>query len=244
MLRLNKSALSSDDASATDADAVLARNEILMYFSDLAEQRRDDPQDDVISVLATAEIGGKELTEDEIVFNCYSSILGGDETSRLSMIGAVHAFTEYPAQWAALKQGTAGIDSATDEVLRWMTPTMHFGRVARYDGLINGQPVAAGDAVTLWNSSANRDPEVFDDPYAFDLVRTPNKHLTFGYGPHFCLGAYLARVEIGALLEAMRDTVDDVRISGEVTRIHSNFLTGTSELPVTFTPRSRCPVRQ
>ncbi len=239
LLRLNKSALSSDDASATDADAVLARNEILMYFSDLAEQRRDDPQDDVISVLATAEIGGKELTEDEIVFNCYSLILGGDETSRLSMIGAVHAFTEYPAQWEALKQGTAGIDSATEEVLRWMTPTMHFGRVARYDGLINGQPVAAGDAVTLWNSSANRDPEVFDDPYTFDLLRTPNKHLTFGYGPHFCLGAYLARVEIGALLEAMRDTVDDVRISGEVTRIHSNFLTGISKLPVTFTPRSR-----
>lgn len=239
LLRLNKSALSSDDASATDADAVLARNEILMYFSDLAEQRRDDPQDDVISVLATAEVGGKELTEDEIVFNCYSLILGGDETSRLSMIGAVHAFTEYPGQWEALKQGAAGIDSATEEVLRWMTPTMHFGRVARYDGVVNGQPIAAGDAVTLWNSSANRDPEVFGDPYTFDLLRTPNKHLTFGYGPHFCLGAYLARVEIGALLEAMRDTVDGVRISGEVTRIHSNFLTGISKLPVSFTPGSR-----
>ncbi|MCX4803083.1 cytochrome P450 [Streptomyces sp. NPDC058682] len=234
LLKLNKSALSSDDASETEEDARMARNEILMYFSGLAEERRDDPQDDVISVLATSTIDGRELTEDEIVFNCYSLILGGDETSRLSMIGAVKAFTEYPDQWEALRSGGADIERATEEVLRWTTPTMHFGRVARYDTVVNGQLIKAGDRVTLWNGSANQDEDVFPEPYTFDLDRTPNKHLTFGYGPHFCLGAFLARTEISALLTTLRETVDSIEISGTVRRIHSNFLTGISSLPVTI----------
>ncbi|UED85079.1 cytochrome P450 [Streptomyces profundus] len=238
LLRLNKSALSSDDAAATDRDARLARNEILMYFSGLADQRRFDPRDDVISVLATETIDGKELTDDEIVLNCYSLILGGDETSRLSMIGAMEAFTRYPEQWRALRDGEVAVETATEEVLRWMTPTLHFGRVARYETTVGDQLIPAGEAVTLWNCSANRDEEAFPDPYAFDLARTPNKHLTFGHGPHFCLGAYLARVEIGALLESVREMVDSIAVSGEVRRIHSNFLTGISQLPLTLTARS------
>ncbi|GGP83435.1 cytochrome P450 [Streptomyces sindenensis] len=236
LLKLNKSALSSDDPDATEDDERMARNQILMYFSELAEERREDPQDDVISALATATIDGKELTEDEIVFNCYSLIIGGDETSRLSMIGGVQAFTEFPDQWEALRTGAVSVESATEEILRWVTPTMHFGRVARYDTVLHGELIKAGDPVTLWHSSANFDEETFGDPYRFDLARTPNKHVTFGYGPHFCLGAYLARVEIAALLTNLVEMVSRIDLSGEVVRIHSNFLSGISGLPVMFTP--------
>ncbi len=146
-------------------------------------------------MLATGTLEGKPLTMDEIVVNCYSLILGGDETSRLSMTGAVAAFLEHPHQWRALLKGEVEVSTAVEEVLRWTTPAIHFGRSALEDVPVGdrGQEIKAGDIVTLWNTSANMDEEVFADPGRFDLARTPNKHIAFGYGPHFCLGAYLGR---------------------------------------------------
>lgn len=236
LLRLNKSALSSEEHDAVDSDAWAARNEILMYFLELATERQQTPQDDVISTLATATIKGERLTPHEVIFNCYSLIIGGDETSRLSMLGAVHSFIEHPDQWRAVKSGRFGLDSAVEEVLRWTTPAMHFGRVARQDVKVRDELIRAGDVVTLWNTSANRDEEVFDEPETYDLARTPNKHLAFGYGPHFCLGAYLGRSEIGSLLEVLRDRVERIEPTGPVQRTHSNLLSGICRLPVRLTP--------
>jgi len=235
LLRLNKSALSSDDPGEADSDAWAARNEILMYFMELAAERRREPQEDVVSALATALINGEPLTPHEIVFNCYSLILGGDETSRFAMIGAVHALIEHPDQWQFLKSGGVALDTAAEEVLRWTTPAMHFGRVARQDVQVRDQVVRAGAVVTLWNCSANRDEEVFAAADVFDLGRTPNKHLTFGFGPHFCLGAYLGRAEIHALLDALRSQVGYIEAAGEVRRTRSNLLSGFSRLPVVMT---------
>lgn len=236
LLTLTKSALSSDEENQSATEAWLARNEILLYFSELVAERRAKPTEDVISVLANTTVNGEPLTEEVIVLNCYSLILGGDETSRLSMIESVRAFTEHPDQWQLLRDQKVSLDSATEEVLRWSTPAMHFGRRAVTDLELHGKVIAADDIVTLWNSSANRDEEVFADPYAFDLNRSPNKHITFGYGPHFCLGAYLGRVEVNAMLDALRTYSKGFEITGEPQRIHSNFLTGLSELPVRFQP--------
>ncbi|WP_247196988.1 cytochrome P450 [Streptomyces sp. GESEQ-35] len=234
LLSLTKEALSTEEEGQSADEALVARNELLFYFSDLAAERREDPRDDVISVLATSTIDGEPLTEQEIIFNCYSVIIGGDETSRLSMICGMHELMEHPEQWRRLKSGEVTVDSAVEELLRWVTPAMHFGRRALEDVRIGEHTVRAGDVVTLWNSSANYDEEVFSDPGTFDLARTPNKHVSFGYGPHFCLGAYLGRAEIAALLTAVRTHVAEVRPAGTPKPIHSNFLHGYSSLPVSL----------
>jgi cytochrome P450 len=236
LLRLNKSALSSDDADETFSDAWAARNEILMYFAELAERRRANPEDDVISALATGSIGNRALTVHEIIFNCYSLVIGGDETARLSMCTAVHALSKHKDQWRALRDGEVEMETAVEEVLRWATPAMHFGRVALEDVVLHDRTIAAGDIVTVWNCSANRDERVFDQPDVFDLGRQPNKHVTFGFGPHFCLGSYLARVEMSALLGALAEFAADIEPAGPVTRVRSNFLSGPSRLPVAVAP--------
>jgi cytochrome P450 len=235
VLRLTKSALASDyEKPEADADR-MARGEILVYFTDLVAARRRAPGADPISLMATAEVGGRRLDDEDIVLNCYSLIMGGDETSRLAMIGAVRAFIDYPSQWAALKSGAVTMEGAAEEVLRWTTPTMHFGRSATADVEIRGQRIRSGDPVTLWFVSGNRDEEVFGEPDRFDLARSPNKHLALGYGPHFCLGGYLGRIEISAMLDGLRTLVGRIEEDGPARRIYSNFLSGMSSLPVTLT---------
>ncbi|MBV6698106.1 cytochrome P450 [Kitasatospora aureofaciens] len=236
LLGLTKSSLSSDDADQAPEEAFLARNEILLYFSDLVADRRENPQDDVITTLTQSDINGVPLTDQDIVFNCYSLILGGDETSRLSMIEALYALSREPEQWQRLKSGEVTLESAVEEILRWASPAMNFGRRALVDFEVAGSTVRSGDVVTLWNISANRDDTVFEDPFRLDLARTPNKHITFGYGPHFCLGAYLARVEVKEMLDALRTFSTGFELTGEPRRIHSNLMTGMSYLPVRFTP--------
>ncbi|MCK1822269.1 cytochrome P450 [Streptomyces sp. XM83C] len=234
LLRWNKLALSSDDAESDRLDSLEARNEIIGYFMDLSRHRRGDPGDDVISMIATAEAGGRPLTLEEVALNCYSLVLGGDESSRVSAICAVKTFAEHPAQWRALREGSAAIDTAVEEVLRWATPAMHFARTATRDMRIGGRQVRAGDIVTLWNTSANNDEEVFDQPRRFDPTRSPNKHLSFGHGPHFCVGAFLGRAELRALLSALTESVAEIEVCGEPAPIYSNFLNGYASLPVAF----------
>lgn len=234
MLTLTKSAISSDDQGEYAEAADAARNNILQYFLGLVEDRRAAPQEDVVSVLAGSTIDGEYLSEDEIVLNCYSLILGGDATSRLAMIDSVHSFGANPDQWAAFKRGDVSVKSATEEVLRWASPTMHFGRTAVRDTHILGTPIKEGEVVTVWNVSANRDESVFADPDRFLIDRSPNKHIAFGHGPHFCIGSYLARLEISEMLLALRDFTTGFEIVGPVNRIYSNLLTGISSLPVRF----------
>ncbi|MFF8827753.1 cytochrome P450 [Streptomyces sp. NPDC015131] len=239
----NTQTLSRHSSEDSVLDEVMARNEILLYFSELAAERRRNPGDDVISALATATVDGTPLSEEEIVFNCYSLILGGDESSRMSSVGGLIAFSEHPGQWRRLKDGDVGADTATEEVLRWTTPAMHFGRRALTDVPLRDQVIRAGDVVTLWNSSANFDEDAFDDPYRFDIGRTPNKHVAFGHGPHFCLGAFLGRVHVNAMVDALRTAVRDIELLGPPQRLYSNFVHGYSGLPVRLTaePAGRVP---
>ncbi|XTZ13619.1 cytochrome P450 [Micromonospora echinospora] len=237
MLGWNKEALSSDEAEADPFAALAARNEILLYFTDLAARRRARPGDDVISLIATAVIGDELLPLEDVALNCYSLILGGDESSRVSAICAVKAFADFPDQWRAVRDGTVSIDTAVEEVLRWATPALHFARTATTDLDLAGRWIRAGEIVTLWNISANFDERSFASPNRFDVGRRPNKHVSFGHGPHFCLGAYLGRAELHALLTALAGHVTHIERAGPARRIYSNFLNGHSSLPVSFTGR-------
>ncbi|CAM5255150.1 cytochrome P450 [Streptomyces narbonensis] len=236
LLSLTKAALSTEDEGVGEVESEMARNEILMYFMDIVEERRESPSDDVISMLVASSLDGVPLSDEDVVLNCYSLIIGGDETSRLTMIDCVRTLAAQPEEWRRLKHGEVAIDTAVDEVLRWASPTMHFGRSVVRETELHGVRLRPGEIVTLWHASGNRDERVFDRPETFDLGRTPNKHLAFGYGPHFCVGSYLAKVEIAELLMALRDFTTGFEQTAESLPIRSNFLTGFSTLPVRFLP--------
>jgi cytochrome P450 len=229
---LTKSALASNYEFPEAHADITARSAIVVYFQDLVEARRKSPGSDPISLMATAEVDGRRLDDLDIVLNCYSLIMGGDETSRLAMIGAVRAFIQNADQWRALKNSELPVEVAGEEVLRWTTPAMHFGRTATADVSLRDRSIKAGDLVTLWLISGNRDEMVFQNPDQFDIVRSPNKHLSLGYGRHFCLGAYLGRIEINAMLDGLRAFVRSIQQAGPERWIYSNFLSGMSSLPV------------
>ncbi|MEU1013721.1 cytochrome P450 [Streptomyces sp. NPDC005890] len=236
LLDLSREALSTDDEGQTEEDRWLSRNELLSYCQEIIEARRENPQDDLISAMATCQINGEPMTDDEVVVNCYGFILAGDHTSRLAMVGALLVFSQHPDQWLALKEGRATIPSAVEEILRWTTPSMHIGRTATADVTIGGRTIRAGDHVILWNTSANRDEGIFRNPQSFDVARTPNKHLSFGSGPHFCFGSYLGRAEITAVLKTLCDKVERIELVGDPKPIYSTFLRGYSSLPVSLIP--------
>lgn len=236
LLELNKTALSSEGDDVGEEESAMARNEILLYFQDLLEERRETPGEDLISTLAHSTVDGVALSDEDVVLNCYSLIIGGDETSRLTMIDSVDALASHPEQWRRLKSGEVTVETAVEEVVRWASPSMHFGRTALRDTEINGVRIRSGDIVTLWHHSANRDERVFVRPEVFDLGRTPNRQISFGYGPHFCVGAYLARIEIGELLMSLRDFTTGFERTGPATRLRSNLLNGFTSLPVRFHP--------
>ncbi|NEA24947.1 cytochrome P450 [Actinomadura bangladeshensis] len=234
LLDMTSSALGSGSKDGLLRDNWVAKGEILLYFSELAARRRRDPQDDIVSLLTQCRVSGEPLSDEEVVLNCYSLILGGDETTRLSLIGGVAALLDHPDQWRAYQEGHVDTESAVEEVLRWTTPAAHAGRVAGDDIALHGRTIKAGDIVTLWNASANRDPRVFDDPGELRLSRKPNRHVTFSFGAHFCLGSYLARAEIGAVLDNMRERVGSMTAAGRARHLYSNFLNGFDSLPLSW----------
>lgn len=232
MLELTMAAMGSDGSADAAADAGNAQRDILLYYASLLPQRRRTPGTDVVSLLATQEIDGKRLSDAEVLLNCYNVIIGGDETTRLSSAGAALALIEHLDQWQLLVKDEGLLDSAVEEVLRWTTPVTHIARTAVADITVRDCQIKAGDIVTLWNISANRDEDVFGEPYRFDVGRTPNKHLTLGHGPHFCLGGPLARIELRVMLEELRLQITHLELAGTVERLRSSFLTGVSRLPV------------
>lgn len=236
LLGLTSQAWSSDYADARPEDSWAAKSEILLYFSDLSHTRRDSDHDDVVSLLANSRIDGDPLDDAELMANCYGLMIGGDETGRHAISGGVLALMENPDQWRALKRGVVDLPTAAEEVLRWTVPSLHGGRAATGDVMVNGQPIAAGDFVSVWICSANRDPEAFPDPDRFDLSRTPNKHLAFAYGTHFCLGHYLARIELEAALDGLRRLVGSMTQTGPASWIYSSILHGMSSLPIRLEP--------
>lgn len=213
-----------------------ASMELYAYASELAAQKRLDPKDDLVSVLTQAEVDGEKLTDLELdLFFLLLSVAGNETTRNLISHGMV-ALLEHPDQLERLRDHRALLPGAVEEMLRWATPVMHFRRTATRDLELGGQQIAAGDKVVIWYISANRDERVFDHPDTFDIERSPNEHVAFGGGgPHFCLGANLARLEINVMFEEILDRLHDIELSGPVSRLRSNFINGLKHVPLSFT---------
>jgi cholest-4-en-3-one 26-monooxygenase len=215
-------------------DGKQASMEMWMYANQLAVGRKGKPDKDLVSVLINAEVDGHTLSEME--FDSFFLILAvaGNETTRNLISGGMLALLEHPAQFARLRADRSLVPTAVEEMLRWVTPVMHFRRTATRATEIRGQAIAEGDKVVLLYPSANRDEDVFPDGDVFDVARTPNEHLAFGIGQHSCLGLNLARLEVRVMFEEILARLPDLALAGAVRRLRSNFINGYKEIPVRF----------
>lgn len=227
--------ISSRDQDDGGLDAQIAHLELLDYYSQVMESRRADPGDDLMSALVVAQADGAGLTDEEAILTCDNVIVAVGDTTRAAAAGGMLALLEHPDQWAALKAGQVDPARAVDEILRWAPPATHLLRTAVQDTVLDGQHIAAGDPVTVWIPSLNRDESVFGDGDAFRLDRTPNRHLTFGGGVHFCLGAALARLVLRVLLDELVTGTGDIALAGEPRRLASYTVGGLAALPLRLT---------
>jgi cytochrome P450 len=200
---------------------------------EIVRERVREPGDDLLSRLLLARVDGEALSEVDLD-NLFSIlVVAGNETTRIAIAHAVLAFCEYPGEWDRLRADPSLLDTATEEVLRWSCPTHFMRRTATADTELGGARIRAGDKVVLWYVSGNRDDAEFADPDRFDVARSENRHLSFGRGgPHLCLGAHLARLEIRVVLAALSSRVARFELAGEPRRIRSNFTNGLKALPV------------
>ena len=210
--------------------------QLFMYCVNLAKQRRDNPGSDLLSVIGTARLDGAPLNDVEIGHNSVMFILGGLETTRNAISGGVLELMRNPDQWKRLTQNSALMPTAIEEILRWTSPITHIMRTATRDFEWRGRKIRDDDWIAIWNPSANRDEEVFPDPYRFDIGRKPNDHLAFGQGEHFCIGSHLARLELRLMLEEVMRRMPDLQLAGEVERLTSIQVAGIKHMPVKFTP--------
>jgi cholest-4-en-3-one 26-monooxygenase len=234
--------IGSDDPEYADGieSAHEAAIELYAYAHDLATRRREDPRDDIVSILLSAEVDGHSLTELELDMFFLLLSVAGNETTRNALSHGMLAFIEHPDQRQRLLDDPALLPSAIEEILRWASPVMSFRRTATADTEVGGHAIAGGDKVVVWYISANRDEDVFVEPFRFDVSRSPNEHVSFGGGgPHFCLGANLARLEMKVMFEELLRRLPDMELNGPVNRLRSNFINGIKHLPVTFTPAPR-----
>jgi len=223
--------------AVAEENAALAAAELFGYAADLYERKRVDPGEDLMSVLTQVELDGERLSELELDLFFMLLAVAGNETTRNLMSGAMVAFSQFPDQWERLRADRSLLSSAVEEMLRFVTPVMNFRRQATEDVEIGGQTIKDGEKVVFFHISANRDEAVFEDPDRFDVGRKPNPHMAFGGGgPHFCLGANLARMEIIVMFEHLLDRLPDLTVNGTVERLQSNFINGVKHLPVAFTP--------
>jgi cholest-4-en-3-one 26-monooxygenase len=238
----NRMVGAEDPEYGGDSDPNEVAAELYAYAQRLADERLADPGEDIVTLLLTGEVDGEKL--DVLEFNVFFLLLAvaGNETTRNLITGGTLALIEHPDQREQLLAEPHSVEVAVEEMLRYVSPVNYFRRTATRDTEIRGTPIRAGDKVTLWYPAANRDPEQFPDPHAFDIDREPNDHVAFGgRGPHFCLGANLARFEINCMFEELRPILGDMELTGPVERLHMNLINGIKHMPVKFTAVERRP---
>ncbi len=206
----------------------------------LAERRADKSTDDLVGVLCQAEMEGHSLDDDSLVHETLLILIGGDETTRHVISGGMDELLAHPDQVARLAADPAGLmPGAVEEMLRWVSPIKNMARTATRDVELGGETIGAGQQIILLYPSANRDAEVFDRPDVFDIARTPNPHIAFGFGAHFCLGNQLARLELKVMFEQLLARLPDIRLAVDrsaLPRREANFISGIERMPVEFTP--------
>jgi cytochrome P450 len=210
-----------------------AAADMMNYGHEMAEIRRDDPQNDLVTKLVHAEVEGDRLSTRDFDNFFVLLVVAGNETTRNGISHGMQALMDNPDQMRLLQDDPSLIPSAVEEMLRWGSPTIMFRRTATRDTELRGVRIAEGDKVVVWFASADYDEEVFADPFRFDVRRSPNRHFAFGAGgPHFCLGAPLARLEMRVMFEELLPRIVAVESAGEVSRLRSNFINGIKHMPI------------
>jgi cytochrome P450 len=214
-----------------------AAADMMNYGHEMAEIRRLDPQSDLVTKLVHAEVDGDRLSTRDFDNFFVLLVVAGNETTRNGISHGMQALMDNPDQLRLLQDDPSLIPGAVEEMLRWGSPTIMFRRTATQDTELRGVRIAEGDKVVVWFASADYDEEVFPDPFRFDVTRTPNRHFAFGAGgPHFCLGAPLARLEMRVLFEELLPRIKGLEATGEVSRLRSNFINGIKHMPVRVRP--------
>jgi cytochrome P450 len=238
MLELTQQLFGGDEAEykrGTTADEQL---QVLLdffgYFASLTASRRAQPTEDLASAIANATIDGEPLSDVETASYYVIIATAGHDTTSATIAGGLRALIENPSELQRLREHPELMGTAVEEMSRWVTPVKEFMRTATADTTVRDVPIAAGESVYLAYVSGNRDEEVFDDPFRFDVGRDPNKHVAFGYGVHFCLGAALARMEINSFFSELIPRLDSIEVAGEPELVATTFVGGLKHLPIRY----------
>jgi cytochrome P450 len=238
MLKLTQELFGGDDAEFRRGSTLDEQLQVLLeffgYFSALTASRRAHPTEDLASAIANARIDGEPLSDVDTASYYVIVASAGHDTTSATIAGGLQALIENPTQRKRLRDNLDLMPLATEEMIRWVTPVKEFMRTATADTTIRGVPIAKGEAVYLSYVSANRDEEVFDDPFRFDVGRDPNKHLAFGYGVHFCLGAALARMEVNSFFTELVPRLKSIELNGDPELIATTFVGGLKHLPIRY----------
>ena len=238
MLKLTQEMFGGDDSEfqrgggVEDIQAVLL--DFFMYFSALTQSRREHPTEDLSSAIANAKIDGQPLSDMDTLSYYVIVASAGHDTTSAAISGGLLALIENQGELTRLREDMSLMPLATEEIIRWVVPVKEFMRTAQADTQVRGVPIAKGESVLLSYVSANRDDEVFTDPFRFDVGRDPNKHLSFGHGVHFCLGAALARMEINSFFTALLPRLKSIELAGEPDFMATTFVGGLKHLPIRY----------
>lgn len=231
---MNRTRSRIEDRAASVESIQATVMELMAYFTDLSENRRKLPKEDLATVLANATINGKPLGQIEALSYYIIAATAGHDTTSNTTAGAMWAMLEHPGELAKVKADLSLIPKLVEESIRWVTPVKHFMRSATQDTEVAGQKIAKGDWMMLSYPSGNRDDAVFDKPFVFDAERSPNKHVAFGYGAHICLGQHLGRMEMRILWEELLPRLDSIELNGTPKNMEANFVCGPKSVPVRF----------
>ena len=241
MLKYTQELFGSEDAEfqrgTTKEEQMVVLLEMFQYFNELTASRRENPTEDLASAIANAKIDGEPLSDIDTVSYYLIIATAGHDTTSATIAGGLHALIENPDQRERLRANMDLMPLATEEMIRWVTPVKEFMRTAREDTEVRGVSIVAGESVLLSYVSSNRDEEVFDDPFRFDVGREPNKHNAFGYGVHFCLGAALARMEVNSFFSELLPRLDSIEMAGDPAHVATIFVGGLKHLPIRYSLR-------
>ena len=238
MLKLTQELFGSDDSEfkrgSSNEDQIPALFDMFQYFNGVTAARREHPTEDLASAIANARIDGEPLSDIETVSYYLIVATAGHDTTSATISGGLQGLIENPDQLQRLRDDLDLMPLATEEMIRWVTPVKEFMRTASEDTTVRGVPIASGESLLLSYVSANRDEEVFADPFRFDVGRDPNKHLAFGYGVHFCLGAALARMEVSSFFSELIPRLKSIELTGDPETVATTFVGGLKHLPVRY----------
>ena len=238
LLKYTQELFGNDDAElqrgTSKEEQMTALLDMFQYFTALTASRRADPTEDLASAIANATIDGEPLSDIDTVSYYVIIATAGHDTTSAVISGGLQALIEHPDQLARLRDNPTLMPIATEEMIRWVTPVKEFMRTAREDTTVRGVPIKAGESVLLSYASSNRDEDVFDDPFRFDVGRDPNRHNAFGYGVHFCLGAALARMEVNSFFSELVPRLESIELAGDPRHIATIFVGGLKHLPIRY----------